>query len=106
MRWSLHFVACVFFFKAIIVTSVKSFGHSLVSYSYTVRNLNSLSRPSKTQVLGRCTAGIAGSIDVPFAIVLSHGTGRFLVQGNTIECVFLTECNQVQQEPSTPTMNR
>ena len=28
---SLHFVACVFFFKAIIVTSVKSLGHSPVS---------------------------------------------------------------------------
>jgi len=28
VRWSLHFVACGFFFKAIIVTSVKSLGPS------------------------------------------------------------------------------
>ena len=32
VRWSLHFEVCVFFFKAIIVTSVKSLGHSPVSY--------------------------------------------------------------------------
>jgi hypothetical protein len=31
VRWSLHFVACGFFFKEITVTSVKSLGHSPVS---------------------------------------------------------------------------
>jgi len=31
VRWSLHFVAYGFYFKAIIVTSVKSLGHSPVS---------------------------------------------------------------------------
>ena len=37
MRWSLHFVACVFFFQAIIVTSVKSLGHSPVSCMVLIR---------------------------------------------------------------------
>jgi hypothetical protein len=32
VQWSLHFVACGFFFKAIIVTSLKSLGYSPVSY--------------------------------------------------------------------------
>jgi len=32
VRWSLHFVPCGFFLKKIIVNSVKSLGHSPVSY--------------------------------------------------------------------------
>ena len=36
VRWSLHFVAYGFFFKAIIVTSVKSLGHSPVSYKVLI----------------------------------------------------------------------
>jgi hypothetical protein len=31
VQWSLHFLACSFFFKAITVTSMKSLGHSPVS---------------------------------------------------------------------------
>ena len=32
MRWMLHFVVSGFFFMAIIVTLIKSLGHSPVSY--------------------------------------------------------------------------
>ena len=39
MRRSLHFVVCVFFFKAIIVTSVKSLGHCPVLIIYYQANL-------------------------------------------------------------------
>jgi len=43
--WSLHFVAFGFFFKAIIVTSLKSLGYSLVSYMLFIGCVISL-RPS------------------------------------------------------------
>jgi hypothetical protein len=46
VRRSLHFVACGFFFKAINVTSVKSLGHSPVSYMVLIYFLIIFKPPS------------------------------------------------------------
>jgi len=44
--WSMQFVAYVFFFKAIIVTSVKSLGHSTVSYMVLISFVSIFKPPS------------------------------------------------------------
>jgi hypothetical protein len=50
VQWLLHFVALGFFFKAIIVTSIKPLGHCPVSYMLLISCVISL-RPSSPNSL-------------------------------------------------------
>ena len=64
-----------------------------------------MAAPSKAWVCGRSLAGTAGSSGVSFQVEIL-ATDRSPVQ-RSHECVFVCviECDQMQQEPSTLTLN-
>ena len=68
VRLLLHFVACVFFFKAIIVTSVKSLGHSPVSYMVLISFVNIFKPPSPNNL---STSPGTSSSPVAFLFLIS-----------------------------------
>ena len=68
VRWSLLFVACGFFFKAIIVTSVKSLGHSPVSLMVLI-NFVIIIKPPSPNYLSTCEG--TSSFSVAFLFLIS-----------------------------------
>jgi len=69
VRWSLHFVACGFFFKAIIVTSVKSLGHSPVSLMVLINFVIIIKQPSPNN-LSTCSGILSFPVAYLFLITL------------------------------------
>ena len=77
VRGSLNFVDCGFFFKAIIVTSVKSLGHSPLSYMVLINFIIILKPPSPNNLT--TSPGISSSL-VAFLFLI------FLIAFSTSLC--------------------